>query len=242
MPLYGFFSQSQAIDGTCIYTTPDGREVEVTEVRRVSFSNLTEAVCLGEVLVCVRSKSALGEPAFQEPLPPITPAPLPTNFSETFARVLREYLSGLPETVDSPYHKPIWPDHADTITMPKGHAETENYKPFAIEKVGRMLDILPPSAADPARLSTKIIIDVQNDFAPAPSTSRHPLPVGSTRHGFFSTTAAKANGYLTYTTPDGRTVNVTLVSDTMGHGAQLDDMEYMGPVVWFKGESRKPNR
>lgn len=53
---HGWYSEKQAaIGGSSIYTTPNGGEVEVTEVRRDEEpTNFPDAVCRGEVVSYVR--------------------------------------------------------------------------------------------------------------------------------------------------------------------------------------------
>ena len=59
--LYGFWSSKQARLGYCIYRTPDGRYVNVSEVcdTAVYPSKWDDAVPVGEVVACIKTMLSL---------------------------------------------------------------------------------------------------------------------------------------------------------------------------------------
>lgn len=52
-----------------------------------------------------------------------------------------------------------------------------------------------------------------------------------TIYGFFSATQARLTGTKRYRTVDGRTVELTLVSETEDHGCMWDDVIFVGEVA-----------
>ena len=52
-----------------------------------------------------------------------------------------------------------------------------------------------------------------------------------TLFGWFSATQMRLCGTKTYRTPDGRSVEVTCVSDTEDHGCRWDDVVFVGKVL-----------
>lgn len=55
--------------------------------------------------------------------------------------------------------------------------------------------------------------------------------IADTLYGWFSATQMRLCGTKTYHTPDGRTVELTLVSRTEDHGCRWDDVVFVGKVL-----------